>query len=297
MLKKNSTDFWVSIDTTRMPGIVANAVDVSNNKRGDDGLYLTHRYDMRRMLRLYPVVMKLETLCISAAGLPRENWCGNWPRVFQNEATLIWTRDSRDAGFGPYRQVWIVQDDVEYTGNPASFLSSFAGYDLVSSRLFIEKNNKGRQIMLYDTSNIWYGDEGVRGYSLRLLDFLERESQEERGSWSEFAAPTVCCEIMPGCTWAQFDKASISPRFYWSQNTGRKRLSAGELKKLVDDGADHGRWRNAWVHKVFDSPSTSVEHNSFFFSRYLFLLVFMIAVFFGAFRRRWCCCFRRKEHF
>ena len=41
-------------------------------------------------------------------------------------------------------------------------------------------------------------DEGVRGYSLRLLDFLERESQEERGSWSEFAAPTVCCEVMPG---------------------------------------------------------------------------------------------------
>ena len=51
--------------------------------------------------------------------------------------------------------------------------------------------------MLYDTSNIWYGDEGVRGYSLRLLDFLERESQEERGSWSEFAAPTARCEIMP----------------------------------------------------------------------------------------------------
>ena len=82
MLKKNSTDFWVSIDTTRMPGIAANAVDVSNNKHDDDGLYLTHHYDMRRMLRLYPVVMKLETLCISAAGLPRENWCSNWPRVF-----------------------------------------------------------------------------------------------------------------------------------------------------------------------------------------------------------------------
>ena len=117
--------------------------------------------------------------------------------------------------------------------------------------------------MLYNTNKLWYAEEGIRGYSKNLLNYLEQESQEGRGVWSEFAAPTVCKEIMVGCTAVVFDPISISPLFSWSDNEANGPIRISDLNKLVHSGADNGRWRNAWVHKVIDDESQEMQdfHN------------------------------------
>jgi hypothetical protein len=242
-------DVWVSSDETSKlagglyPGHVTRMVEPD--------VWL-HTYAVRDMAAAYPVLVSLDTLCRNT-GSDKPNWC-MWPRVFQTEAVLLWWRAAGDYG---YRTVWVVQDDVEYTGDLPSFLGSFNdSVDFVAPETMVLMGPRWpwRNIATYqDGKPLWFASEGVRRYSAPFLDRLEAMTVRGESAWSEAAAPTVCRATH--CTWATFPASSLSQRFDHMSNEGVPLLTMSELQKLTRISHD---WQNVWVHKVSedsDKPS------------------------------------------
>ena len=214
-----------------------------------------HRYSMRDMATKFPVLISLDALCHDSPNIP-DSWCRVWPKIFQTEAILLWWRAARDNNF-VYSHIWVVQDDVEYTGDPGQFLTSdeFRGYDLVTPHAIhpIVKDHTARQItVLSNTDRLWFGSEGVRRYSARLLDVLEQRSKAGESAWSEFSAPTICRQSPMQCRFTHFPRDVISQRFNWEDNTDGTILTADELADLV---VSDPAWQDVWVHKVWNNDA------------------------------------------
>eukprot|EP00927_Polykrikos_kofoidii_P055704 TRINITY_DN49919_c0_g1_i1.p1 TRINITY_DN49919_c0_g1~~TRINITY_DN49919_c0_g1_i1.p1 ORF type:complete len:369 (-),score=-11.05 TRINITY_DN49919_c0_g1_i1:109-1215(-) len=252
-------DVWISSDQTKKP-----AAELSNQavtRMSDHQPVYLHTYSMRDLGSNFPVIFHLDTLCQQTGHTA--NWC-TWARVFQTEAILAWWRAARARSLGapgdkespPYEVVWVVQDDVDYTGNIAQFLQSFGTeYDFVSPEPMspIGPSWPWRDVTTYRTGvQLWFASEGVRGYSGAFLGKLESRTVAGESGWSESAAPTLCRLV--GCRASAFPPGSISRRFDW-ESQGDQVLTDAQLQRLVAQGA--AEWQNVWVHKVAENKDNT----------------------------------------
>jgi len=188
---------WVSIDTTCYGDAPLKALEAAIDERAERcGVRmpgpLVHAYHEDDMLALYPALSEIRSSNRSLA----------WG--LHAEAVNLWFCTLAQ----PYRQVWVIEDDVGCTGSLAELLGS---YQCVDVDLLVAAEpcapEVGWQWLHAATAGFKEAvgsrrlkvPEMVLRVSRRLLTTLHRWSIEGRSSWSEMAWASVARQE-PGLT-------------------------------------------------------------------------------------------------
>ena len=248
--------------TTERPDL-SNAMwkNLSENKIEN---WWLHTYTVVNAVKQFPVLVLLHRRCMKTLDW---GYCDIWARVFQTEFVLLWLSEASSRGM-TYEKIWVLQDDVEFTGDPAAFLHSpkFKDVDFISPHPTVQvpRHHVARHISTFpfvhplgkndrDYKNMFFAGEGIRGYSRAFLVALHIETLLGHSAWSEFAAPTLCNHIS-FCKQAYFAKNEFSTRWEWEDQTDCA-LTSTELEKKMDPWFQFlsSAWKDVWVHKVTDS--------------------------------------------
>ncbi len=224
-----------------------------------------HEYTAVNAAKSYPVLLKLHRICMATLGW---GYCDVWARVFQTEFILLWLSAARTKGM-TYKKIWVIQDDVEFTGDPATFLLSrkFEKLDLISPHpsVRVSARHSARYIWTYPFvgqpgknnaahKELFFSGEGIRGYSSEFLAALQNEAVLGHSAWSEFAAPTLCNHMSSICKQGNFERSDFSARWEWEDQTDCA-LTSTELEKKLEPWFQSlsSVWKDVWVHKVTDA--------------------------------------------
>ena len=222
-----------------------------------------HSYTVHNVASAFPHIRSLDKLCERFLGW---GYCEVWARIYQTEFILLWMNATQEQGFHQYSHVWVMQDDVEYTGDPAEFLFSpaFSNSDFVSPHgiLPIRSKQIAQKISTlpfarnYESGNLYFAGEGVRRYSWDFLTLLYDRAILGESAWSELSAPSICKYYSDRCKSMRFPRNAFSAKWAWEDQT-ECILSAVQLDQKLrwwETRRDHSDiWQDRWVHKVVDS--------------------------------------------
>ena len=219
-----------------------------------------HNYTVHNIASTFPHIFALDRLCRKHL---KGGYCDIWARIYQTEFILLWMKAAREHNFKQYSKVWVIQDDVEYTGDPATFLFSpeFLNADFVSPHAIaaIRQKHEAEKISTlsfasnFESGKLYFAGEGVRKYSWNFLSLLYDYATLGESAWSELSAASICKHRPTRCKSTHFPRTVFSARWEWEDQT-KCILSAEtlDLKLRWWSSEQSDIWQDKWVHKVTD---------------------------------------------
>jgi hypothetical protein len=229
-----------------------------------------HSYTVHNVASTFPNIFSLDRLCRKNLGW---GYCDIWARVYQTEFILLWMIAARDVGFNHYSYVWVIQDDVEYTGDPATFLFSpdYLNTDFVSPHgiISVSPTHAAKEVSTLSfapnqaSGKLYFAGEGIRRYSWSFLSLIYHFALLGESAWSEFSAPTICKHYPDRCKSTSFTRDMFSPRWEWEDQTTCI-LTAEILDSKFEPWpfSMSSIWTNKWVHKVTDGQAPQFVHGT-----------------------------------
>eukprot|EP00928_Gymnodinium_smaydae_P064864 TRINITY_DN48104_c0_g1_i1.p1 TRINITY_DN48104_c0_g1~~TRINITY_DN48104_c0_g1_i1.p1 ORF type:complete len:410 (-),score=24.87 TRINITY_DN48104_c0_g1_i1:123-1352(-) len=268
-LHASGVDFWISMDTTSQDASARRRVEaaVANWPASARSTVRVHYYCQDDLLQNYPALIELLTIMplpvipggghYQGASMPARSLA--WG--FHAEAINLWFRqhnmDQKYRADGScndclnYDFVWVLEDDVGFSGNLSTLIEHYASddSDLISAPGLdgVLKGEDGfgrpkprvpgdwrwpRDITLNPDGWCWYfmrsanfrkrieacgaeqrnTGEHVQRYSAKLLNELHAWSAQGAIAWSEMSVPTVCAAV-PGLKPSVLDASLIGVPF------------------------------------------------------------------------------------
>jgi len=196
---------WVSLDATKDPAVALRATDMLKDAWAAAGLdrnaLRLHLYTEADMVSAYPVLdeeMRESAALLKCNELTSGKYSLAWG--FHCEAINLWYQALPEED--TYDQVWVIEDDVGFSGNIADLFRRFEGDS--ADLLTAEPGPVEEEWFWADTVSAAYAEriplarrrkcgEHVQRLSRRFLRELHRLSADMRiTGWSEQSTPTLC---------------------------------------------------------------------------------------------------------
>ena len=233
--------FSVSIDVTGGTSVV--------DTYANAGIYMLHTWNESEMRDAYPAVAVVRQR-VGNIGSKSLGW------GMQVEPANLWLRFMRSQSAREIEYVWLIEEDVgfsgdlasgllaEYLSEPADLITHNAhfrenwGFLYAATAEFLEKIPVQARIV---------SSENTRRYSARFLDDLHKLGEGSHPlhlgkpmlGWSEMASPSLCQYL--GLKTVGFRSEHIGDPFLWNG-----RLSAAQWRQIMSE-SDH---RNKLYHAL-----------------------------------------------
>ncbi|GAB5362542.1 hypothetical protein AAMO2058_000806300 [Amorphochlora amoebiformis] len=178
-----------------------------------------YAYTDRDMLALFPSLAELPKFVRGRNSLP------SYAYYLHDEATMVAIKQwaSRNQKNFDGCGVWVLEDDLEYTGNWNELMNNYSnGFDLASAN--IRFNDKFQKSPWQDYCSkrfkerfvidglVGTHDEHIVYYSRRLIFAIYRELSQGSHAQSEMGSATMCHVL--GCRNIKFNETDLDPDYY-----------------------------------------------------------------------------------
>ena len=255
----------------------SNAGQMAAQRYTSAGATNVHMYNESMMISAYPVLLEMGPKMVQACGTqwealsPFNTVSLAWG--FHVEAILVWYTQCCGGGtHGAYSHVWVIEDDVGFSGDiVSSFLAHYATdtADLVSHTVQpVYVPQVDRNGVAWCWINVisqsfdqhvphsfrWKGAEHVQRFSGRFLSALDQLCSQGLTAWSEQAVPSLCAYL-------GMQQSSLLPHHIGTPFTWDGRVSESDWCKICSRETDspESEERSKPEEMIASLPAAEVE--------------------------------------